>query len=50
VPYKSGERAKVAERYTILANIGDQDSDLEDPQGKTAECSFKLPNPYYFIR
>jgi HAD superfamily, subfamily IIIB (Acid phosphatase) len=50
VPYKSGERTKIAERFTILANIGDQDSDLEDPQGKTAECSFKLPNPYYFIR
>jgi len=49
VPFKSGERDKVAEKYTILANIGDQDSDLEDLKGKTAECSFKLPNPYYFI-
>jgi HAD superfamily, subfamily IIIB (Acid phosphatase) len=50
VPFKSGERDKVAERYTILANIGDQDSDLEDVKGKSAECSFKLPNPYYFLR
>ena len=49
VPFKSGERDKVAEKYTILANIGDQDSDLEDLKGKSAECSFKLPNPYYFI-
>jgi hypothetical protein len=49
VPFKSGERDKVAEKYTIVANIGDQDSDLEDLKGKSAECSFKLPNPYYFI-
>jgi HAD superfamily, subfamily IIIB (Acid phosphatase) len=50
VPFKSGERIKIAEQYTILANIGDQDSDLEDLKGKSAECAFKLPNPYYFIR
>jgi predicted secreted acid phosphatase len=50
VPFKSGERDKmVAEGYTILANIGDQDSDLEDLKGKSAECVFKLPNPFYFI-
>jgi HAD superfamily, subfamily IIIB (Acid phosphatase) len=49
VPFKSGERDKVAEKYTILANVGDQDSDLQDLKGKSAECSFKLPNPYYFI-
>jgi predicted secreted acid phosphatase len=49
VPFKSGERIKIKKDYTILANIGDQDSDLEDPNGITAECSFKLPNPYYFI-
>ncbi len=55
VPFKSRERYNVAERYTILANIGDQDSDLEDPKelkdlkGPSAECAFKLPNPYYFI-
>ena len=49
VPFKSGERDKVAEKYTIVANVGDQDSDLEDLKGKSAECSFKLPNPYYFI-
>jgi len=50
VPFKSGERDKiVAEGYTILANIGDQDSDLKDLKDKSAECPFKLPNPYYFI-
>jgi putative acid phosphatase of HAD superfamily subfamily IIIB len=47
VPFKSGERAKIeAAGYTIIANIGDQDSDLA---GGFAECGFKLPNPFYFI-
>ena len=50
VPFKSGERDKIAERYSIVANIGDQDTDLKDERGKSAECVFKLPNPYYFIR
>lgn len=38
--------------YTIIANVGDQYSDLRsDPQvGKTdAEQNFKLPNPFYFV-
>jgi predicted secreted acid phosphatase len=51
VPFKSGERAKIenegkGEHYTIIANIGDQQSDLD---GGHAECTFKLPNPFYFI-
>jgi predicted secreted acid phosphatase len=47
VPFKSGERAKIeAAGYKIIANIGDQDSDLA---GDSAECGFKLPNPFYFI-
>jgi acid phosphatase len=50
VPFKSGQRDKiVAEGYTIIANVGDQESDLEDANGKTTDCSFKLPNPFYFI-
>jgi predicted secreted acid phosphatase len=32
--------------FTIIANIGDQDSDLA---GDHAERKFKLPNPFYFI-
>jgi acid phosphatase len=45
--FKSGERAKVEnEGYTIIANIGDQQSDLA---GEHAECKFKVPNPFYFI-
>jgi predicted secreted acid phosphatase len=47
VPFKSGERAKIVkEGYTILATIGDQQSDID---GGSADCGFKLPNPFYFI-
>jgi hypothetical protein len=47
VPYKSGERAKIEGRgYRIVANVGDQESDL---QGGHADRAFKLPNPFYFI-
>jgi hypothetical protein len=48
MPFKSEERAKIEDRkhYTIIANIGDQRSDLE---GGRAECTFKVPNPFYFI-
>jgi hypothetical protein len=38
--------------YTIIANVGDQYSDLRsDPQvGKAdAERNYKLPNPFYFV-
>jgi len=37
-------KALVAEGWTIVANIGDQDSDLS---GGYAERTFKLPNPFY---
>jgi HAD superfamily, subfamily IIIB (Acid phosphatase) len=49
VPFKSGERAKIEsgkKPYIILATIGDQQSDLE---GGHAECTIKVPNPFYFI-
>jgi hypothetical protein len=46
--FKKAERGKiVADGYTIIANVGDQMSDLD---GGFAECGFKLPNPFYFIR
>jgi HAD superfamily, subfamily IIIB (Acid phosphatase) len=50
VLFKSGQRRKIVEEggYTILANIGDQDSDLE-PRDESHGCPFKLPNPFYFI-
>jgi predicted secreted acid phosphatase len=52
VPFKSGWRAIIESGdknwgYKILASVGDQQSDLE---GGHAECIFKLPNPFYFIR
>lgn len=51
VPFKSGQRAKIetegkGEQYKIIANIGDQQSDLD---GGHALCTFKLPDPFYFI-
>jgi hypothetical protein len=51
--YKSGARAAIEQRkehYTIIANIGDQYSDLiGNATGEHAERCFKLPNPFYFI-
>ncbi|TWB19099.1 acid phosphatase [Nitrospirillum amazonense] len=45
--YKAAERARIeAQGYTIIANMGDQDSDLA---GGHAERTFKLANPFYFI-
>jgi predicted secreted acid phosphatase len=47
IEYKSGERARIeAEGYTIIANVGDQPSDLA---GGHAERTFLIPNPYYSI-
>jgi len=44
---KSGTRAAIEKQgYTILVNMGDQQSDL---QGGHARQAFKLPNPFYFI-
>lgn len=51
--YKSGARAAIEQRkqhYAIIANIGDQYSDLiGNATGEHAERCFKLPNPFYFI-
>jgi acid phosphatase len=46
--YKTEERRKLEEAgYKIIATVGDQQSDLD---GGFAECKFKVPNPFYFIR
>jgi len=46
VPYKSGARKAVKQRgFTILANVGDQQSDLK---GGFARKTFKLVNDIYF--
>jgi predicted secreted acid phosphatase len=45
--YKSVVRARITSQgYTIIANMGDQDSDLA---GGHSEKVFKLPNPFYFL-
>jgi predicted secreted acid phosphatase len=47
--YKMEERIKVEaepEGYTIIANVGDQQSDIDGGHGG---CTFKVPNPFYFI-
>lgn len=46
--YKAAIRKQlVAEGYTIILNLGDQDSDLD---GGFAEKTFKLPNPIYRVK
>jgi predicted secreted acid phosphatase len=46
--FKTAARAKLAaEGYVIIANIGDQESDLS---GGFAERTFKLPDPFYVIK
>ena len=45
--FKSGTRAAIERRgYEILANVGDQQSDLD---GGHADRPFKLADPFYFI-
>jgi predicted secreted acid phosphatase len=50
--FKTAERIKVeAEGYEIIANVGDQWSDLDGDHGNNhANCRFKVPNPFYFIK
>lgn len=46
--FKTATRAKLeSEGWTVIANIGDQQSDLD---GGASERTFKLPNPYYLIK
>jgi predicted secreted acid phosphatase len=45
IPYKSGARRKIEKRgFTIIANVGDQQSDLK---GGFSERTYKLPNLIY---
>ncbi len=46
--FKTGIRKQIAaEGFTIILNIGDQESDLA---GGYAEKTFKLPNPIYLVK
>ena len=45
-PFKTGVRREITgQGFLIIANLGDQDSDLA---GGYAERVFKLPNPFYY--
>jgi predicted secreted acid phosphatase len=45
--YKAPERAKIAAQgYTIIANVGDQPSDLS---GGNAQRTYLVPNPFYRV-
>jgi predicted secreted acid phosphatase len=47
IQYKSGTRAYIeSQGYNIVANFGDQFSDLE---GGFADKAFKMPNPNYYL-
>ncbi|MGF7163044.1 acid phosphatase [Rhodoligotrophos appendicifer] len=47
VEFKAPQRRRIeAEGYTIIANMGDQPSDLA---GGFSERTFQLPNPFYHI-
>jgi acid phosphatase len=45
--YKAAERAGIAKDFTIILNMGDQQSDLD---GGYAEKAYRVPNPFYFIQ
>ncbi len=48
--YKADARKEIEQKYKIIANLGDQYSDLiGDPEDDHAEKCFKLPDPFYFI-
>ena len=48
--YKTLSRIKIEANHTIIANVGDQLSDLVgDQNGDHAERCFKVPNPFEFI-
>jgi hypothetical protein len=47
VAYKTGAREDIeSQGYKIIANVGDQYSDLA---GGHAQVAYKLPNPFYFL-
>lgn len=47
IPFKSQARRLITEQgYTIIASIGDQNSDFK---GGFTQKGFKLPNPFYYI-
>jgi len=48
--YKTDARREIEKKFTIIANLGDQYSDLiGDPDNDHADKCFKIPDPFYFI-
>jgi hypothetical protein len=48
--HKIAARRDIEKNFAIIANVGDQKSDLVgDADGDHAELTFKVPNPFYFI-
>jgi hypothetical protein len=45
--YKTSVRHQIQQKFHIIANIGDQKSDLDD--GKEADKAFLVPDPFYFL-
>ena len=45
--FKAAARKQIQDNgYTIIANVGDQFSDLDENPGET---QFHVPNPFYFL-
>ena len=44
--FKTSKRADISRQFRIIANIGDQQSDLD---GGYAERTWRVPNPFYYI-
>lgn len=44
--FKTAMRIEIEKKYKIIANVGDQYSDL---RGGHAEQVYKVPNPFYFV-
>ncbi|WFT97010.1 S1/P1 nuclease [Bradyrhizobium barranii] len=44
--FKTAKRAEISKTFTIIANIGDQQSDLV---GGYAERVWRVPNPFYYV-
>jgi acid phosphatase len=47
--FKKKAQDTIAKTYTIIANVGDQWSDLDGDPSHPVDGQFKVPNPFYFI-
>jgi hypothetical protein len=47
--FKKKSRDAIAKEHTIIANVGDQWSDLDGDAEHPIAGQFKAPNPFYYI-